>query len=387
MESRFPIDIYFDFEIYLQSSMAWQEENKKKEPVVARSSGKQDVIAAIEAALLRCVRADETMSRVELARRLTLAPSTVSIYVDRLIATGFLIEKEKVERDYGRPPKALGLNPNGGRFIGVDFEARNLMATAIDFSQRPIKKHRDTIQSNDAVDTILKKIEKAITQLVDPNKPNVLAIGVGVPGSIDNERGIALSYRHIKGWNNVPLAQQLSQRFGVPVFLENNIRSMALAELWFGHGRGEQNFICVGVRSGIGAGIVVDGHLYRGSGNVAGEIADWPCVQTVKGKETILRLEDVVSLRALKNGDLKHSARALATVLLQLNLAFNPAKIILAGAMTSVGQDFLNLVHENMKMISESSNVPQVRNSDLGDFNGALGAAALAVHHWKPARK
>jgi len=89
----------------------------------------------------------------------------------------------------------------------------------------------------------------------------------------------------------------------------------------------------------------------------------------------------------LKNGDVKNAARALASVLLQLNLAFNPAKIILAGAMTTFGGDFLKLVQENLKTLSDASEIPVVINSALGDFNGALGAAALAVHHWKPARK
>ncbi len=363
-----------------------QEKNSRTTPPASSLKTKHDVVATIEAELLRHVRSDQTMSRVELARKLTLAPSTVSIYVDRLIAEGFLREKDKVERDFGRPPKALGLNPAGGRFIGVDFEARNIMATAIDFSQHPIKQYRDSIAAADSVDTILKKIEKAIASLVAETKPKVLAIGIGVPGSIDNEQGIALHYRHIKGWNNIPLAEKLSNRFGVPVFLENNIRSMALAELWFGHGRGEQDFICVGVRSGIGAGIVLDGHLYRGSRNLAGEIADWPCPDVGSGKD-MKRLEDIVSSRALKNSDLKQAAAVFATVLMQLNLAFNPAKIILAGAMTSLGPDFLNLVQQNMQQVANSSILPLVISSRLGDFNGALGAAALAVHHWKPVRK
>ncbi len=386
MARGFPIDIYFDFEIYLHPSMALQEKNKTNSLPVIPLKTKQDVVAEIEAELLRCVRADQTMSRVELARRLTLAPSTVSIYVDRLIEEGFLLEKEKVERDYGRPPKALGLNPQGGRFIGVDFEARNLMATAIDFSQRPVKQYRDSILSSDSVDTILKKIEKAVAQLIGETKPKVLAIGVGVPGSIDTARGIALHYRHIKGWKDISLGERLSQRFNVPVFLENNIRSMALAELWFGHGRGRQDFICVGVRSGVGAGIVVDGHLYRGTRNIAGEIADWPC-PAFNGKDKLVRLEDIVSARALKNGDLKQAAKVLSSVLFQLNLAFNPAKIILAGAMTTIGSDFLNLVQQELKLIADGSEIPVVANSTLGDFNGALGAAALAVHHWKPARR
>src|SRR5437660_5981792 len=119
-----------------------EKKSRRRRPLRSSSPRlkiKQHLVAGVEADLLRRVRADETMSRVALARKLKLAPSTAGIYVDRLIADGFLVEKEKVSREFGRPPKALGLNPGGGRFVGVDFEARNIMATAVDFSQRPLE--------------------------------------------------------------------------------------------------------------------------------------------------------------------------------------------------------------------------------------------------------
>ena len=343
---------------------------------------KHSAVAGLEAELVRCVRADGSISRVDLARKLKLAPSTVSIYVDRLIAEGFLFEKDKVERTFGRPPKAIGLNSKGGRFIGVDFEARNIMATAVDFSQRPLKQFHDIIRAGDSVEKILQKIENAIHEVAADDERRILGIGVGVPGSVDHARGIALHYRHIPGWDNIPLSEKLSDRFGAPVYLENNSRSMALAELWFGEGRSVDNFICIGIRSGIGAGIILDGHLYRGTNNVAGEIADWPCVLS-HGRT---RLEDLVSLRTIKNGDFAIAAQTLALALCQLNLAFNPAKIILAGTMTSQSGSFLDQVKKNIADTCAPEQRPIVINSSLGEFNGALGAAALAVHQWKPVR-
>lgn len=366
-----------------------QAKNKRHSPKSSPALGglktKHHIVAGLEAELLRRVRTDESMSRVELARRLKLAPSTVSIYVDRLIDDGFLVEKEKVERAFGRPPKALGLHPDGGHFIGIDFEARNIMATAVDFSQKPIKRAKEKIQASDTVDVILGKIDKAICQ-VRASERALLAIGIGVPGSIDHEKGVALHYRHIAGWDNIPLAEQIGRRFSVPVFLENNIRSMALAELWFGEGRGVDNFICIGVRSGVGAGIIIGGHLYRGSQNLAGEIADWPC-SAGRGRQSFTRLEDIVSMRAIENGSFENAARMLGLALAQLNYAFNPEKIILAGAITAFGQPFADQVKQGMSHFSDSLPAPNIVNSSLGDFNGALGAAALAVHHWKPVRK
>src|SRR5438477_8730277 len=125
---------------------------------------KQKAIANLEAELLRRVRANEGLSRVELARQLHLAPSTAGAYVDRLIAEGFLFERQKAERDFGRPPTLLSLNPEGGRSIGVDFEAHNIMATIVDFSQKPLRQVHKTIRSSDSVEQIIVKIEQAIQQ-------------------------------------------------------------------------------------------------------------------------------------------------------------------------------------------------------------------------------
>ncbi len=384
---------------------------------------KHETIAGQQAELLRQIRAREGLSRIDLARILNLAPSTVGIYVDHLVEEGFLFEGKARERDFGRPPTILALNPQGGRFIGVDFEARNIMAIAADFSQQPLKRFHDSITSSDSVEKILQKIEHAIETVSAGDERKVLGIGIGVPGVIDPGHGVALNYKHIKGWENVPLVQRFAKRFGVPVYLENNIRTMALAELWFGQGRGVRNFLCVGMRSGISAGIIIDGQIYRGADNRAGEIGDWPCtppsIARTQNAKGLVRLEEIASFKSLQHGlpkslapGLETSAgmeaasqalvkaaragdsrvlemldrvtQALSVVLNQLQCAFDPAKIILAGRFTVFEDLFLDRLQRSLKLFAVPSGTPAVVNSTLGDFNGALGAAALAVHQWKP---
>jgi N-acetylglucosamine repressor len=381
---------------------------------------KHDSIALQHADLLRRVRAREGMSRVELARGLNLAPSTVGIYVDHLVDEGFLFEGKATERESGRPPTILALNPHGGRFIGVDFEARNIMAVSVDFSQKPIKEFHGTISRTDTVDDILCKIECAIREVYLDDARPLLAIGVGVPGVIDPATGVAKKYKHIKGWENVPLVQRLNDKFKVPVFLENNIRTMALAELWFGQGRGMTNFICLGIRSGVGAGIIINGEVFHGANNRAGEIGDWPCALTKtndeSGHNSFGRLEEIASLSAITNsrgaamrspvagsevpitelvlaakaGDrevlaaLDAAAQTFGLALNQLSCAFNPEVIILAGVLSAFGDLFLERLTKQLESFAPPSGAPKVVNSHLGTFNGALGAAALAVHQWKP---
>jgi predicted NBD/HSP70 family sugar kinase len=393
--------------------------------------------ASIESEILKRVRACPGISRVALARDLRIAASTAGNYVGRLITEGFLAESEKAEREAGRPPTVLRLNPEGGQFIGVDFEARNIMAMAVDFSDRPLKHVRSTIDKSNTVTDILKKIERSIVDVLADNASRPLAIGIGVPGLVDAENGIALQYKHINQWKNVQLTEPLAKKFGVPVYLENCVRSMALAEMWFGQGRGERDFICLGIRTGIGAGIVAGGELQRGGASHAGEIGRWrvawpdsPFTRFFKGKEVNgdpdAELEDVASVRAIvgalerartakektillsQRGPLSFvdvvraaqqrdtltmqiieaAAEMLGRSVSQLIFALNPSKVIIAGPLTLLGDSLLHPLRASVKkaLRSYETDIPMILNSTMGEFNGALGAAALAVHQWKPSR-
>ena len=397
---------------------------------------KQKAVANLEAELLRRVRAEEGLSRVDLARELHLAPSTVGAYVDRLIAEGFLCEWQKAERDFGRPPTLLALNPKGGRFVGVDFEAHNIMATLVDFSQQPVRQIHKTIRSTDSVEQIIGKIEESIGQLMGGHPRDVLGIGIGVPGTIDPKNQIALAYAHIKGWKNIALGETLAKKFKVDVFLENNIRSMALAEMWFGQARGLENFVCLGIRTGIGAGIVVRRRVLHGKNNLAGEIGDWLCpiapieLESAAGRNTwscsrLRPLEEIASVPAIldaveeackKNGTpapakkgaltfndvaraaidgnelvcrvVEDVAQTLGWVVCHIDDLFNPQKVIMTGSLVALGDALLKPLRKAVERFASEpqQELPIVVNSQLGEFNGALGAAALALHEWKPKR-
>lgn len=392
-------------------------------------------VASLESEILKQVRAHPGISRVSLARRLQIAPSTVGNYASRLIAEGFLVEDpDKMDFEMGRPPTALRLNPDGGQFIGVDFEARNIMAMAVDFSDRPLRQAHKNIEQSDSVQAVIEKIEQAIEEVLPNGQGRLLAIGVGVPGLVNPVKGIAVHYKYISDWQNVPLAVPLAKRFGVPVYLENCVRSMALAELWFGQGRGLKDWLCIGIRSGIGAGIVAGGQLQTGANYRAGEIGRWVCQKLPKSAlsfinptaplDGVLELQDVASVRAIM-GALERARQAGRKTLLsahpgtltfaevldaarqqdhltlqiiniaaeqlgwavgELSFALNPSQVILAGPLTLLGEIMLRPLRERAEEVLRESgaDVPEIVNSTMGEYSGALGAAALAVHEWKP---
>ncbi|MDB6023597.1 MAG: sugar kinase [Pedosphaera sp.] len=392
-------------------------------------------MASLEAEILKRVRVHPGISRIALARNLGIAPSTAGNYVGRLIAEGFLTESQQANPEAGRPPTALRLNPDGGQFIGVDFEARSMMAMAVDFSDKPLKHAHKDIKKTDSVPEVIEKIEQAILEVLPENQGRLLAIGVGVPGLVDPIKGIAVDYKYINRWHNVALAAPLAKRFGVPVYLENTIRSMALAELWFGQGRGVSDWLCIGIRSGIGAGIVAGGQLQRGAHYQAGEIGRWHCSLPSGARARFftsgdspangnIELQEIASARAilaalerareakektmlpaqaeplifadvvraaqqrdtLTTEIIKIAAGMLGGAISHLVLTLNPSRVILAGPLTLLGDTLLIPLRARVAEMLETSgvDVPTIVSSTMGEYSGALGAAALAVHEWKP---
>jgi predicted NBD/HSP70 family sugar kinase len=370
---------------------------------------KPRAVSDLESAMVRLVRARGGISRVELARALRLVPSTAGIYVDRLRAGGYLVEMAKPASGLGRPPVLLRLNPRAGRFVGVDFDARQIFATAVDFAQRPQGEVRRAIPSRAGAERVLEIVAEAIAEVAGARPRNLLGIGLGVPGPVDAARGVALHYAFLKDWQEVPIGPRISEQFGVPVSIENNLRSIALAELWNGGGRGLRNFACLGVRSGIGLGIVVDGQLLHGANNLAGEIGRWTCPGAApeaagSAGQTI---EDVASISALLKtlelstaGDLlaaverrqrqavavvQQAARVHAWVVHQLASLLDPERLVVAGPLVEA-EVYLTALLAGATELGGAALAQKLSPSTLGPYAGARGAAALAFQHWRPRR-
>ena len=99
-----------------------------------------------------------------------------------------------------------------------------------------------------------------------------LAIGVSCGGPLDEDRGLILSPPNLPGWDEVPIVQWLENRYGVPAFLQNDANACAVAEWLFGAGKGTKNMVFMTFGTGLGAGLILDGRLYRGTNGMAGEI-------------------------------------------------------------------------------------------------------------------
>ncbi len=370
---------------------------------------------AVESSVIHQIRLCDGISRVDLARRLQIAPSTIGIHVDRLVRGGYLREGAQAKAGSGRPRTLLELNPEAGQFIGVDLDAEQVRAISVDFAQQPLHSASQTLRKNATSADVLGHIRSLIAAVRRRSRP-LLGIGVAVPGVIDLAGGTARNYRFIRDWDDVPVVDSVSERFGVPVFLENNIRAIALAERWFGQGRDVEDFLCLGIRSGIGSGVFVGGKLYRGTGNTAGEIGCWPVRKSTleeaastraicdrvadaisNGKESIAKVRHgTVSTRQLllaaQQSDalvcrlLREASAAVGSVVAQASMLLRPKRVIVAGPLATLETQFLEPLRSTFQSLSpEHLGQPaEVVASTLQEDVGALGAAGGAVQSWQP---
>lgn len=398
-----------------------------------RIQKKGAVIAEVEAALVKHIRSAGGLSRIELATALTLSPSTIGVYVDRLLREGILIEGSRAASGIGRPRTTVMLNPGAGQFVGVDFHADEVWAISMDFAQNPLKEAHHPIRPTDTAEDVVGGIVRAIDQVVPSEQKLLLGIGIGSPGPVDRHEGTAREYRYIEGFRNVPLIAPVAERFCVPVYIENTANAMALAELWFGQGRELSSFACLWIRSGIGAGIVVNRQLYSGVADGAGEIGFWQCPTYRVGKGGKLcsattiglrELEEIASVRAIRDAltqaieagrssvlakpipdtdrivqayrdddrltrtVINAAAGSLGWAIVHLSLCIAPEKIILAGPLAALGEDFVAPIQSVAAECCAGTGLqpPSITLSTLGPYSGALGAAALVVDQWKPSR-
>jgi glucokinase len=119
-----------------------------------------------------------------------------------------------------------------------------------------------------AFDEMVDTAEEVLTQA----RSTVVAVSVSIGGPLDVLKGIIKSPPNLPGWVDIPLKQLLARRFKLPVYVEHDGNAGALAEFYFGAGRGFQNLVFVTMGTGFGAGLILDGRLYRGTSDVAGEV-------------------------------------------------------------------------------------------------------------------
>ncbi|MEU8569256.1 ROK family transcriptional regulator [Streptomyces pathocidini] len=217
------------------------------------------------------------ISRTGLSRRMRLAPSTVTRLLPPLLEHDFLRETDAAPRGRGRPQRMLEVNPDRHVAVGIKIGPAqvsgvitNMAAQVLARAELPIPDPRP-----DTAFAAAAAVTRDLLAAVPHGAERALGVGVGVGGHVDSASGVC-RYSAILDWQNVDVAGPLAAATGMPVTVNNDVNTLAVAEHWFGEGRDVASFAVVTVGPGIGCGLVLNGELFAGSGGIAGELGHLP---------------------------------------------------------------------------------------------------------------
>jgi glucokinase len=162
--------------------------------------------------------------------------------------------------------------PGGDRIVGVDIGGTKTAVVVGDRRGRILRREQYATQPERGFDPAFAAMSAGVRLALREAGGTVAAISVSVGGPLDVLRGVIKSPPNLPGWTNVPLKDLLAEEFHLPVFVEHDGNAGALAEWYFGAGRGFRNIVFITMGTGFGAGLILDGRLYRGTSDVAGEI-------------------------------------------------------------------------------------------------------------------
>src|SRR5215210_530554 len=370
--------------------------------------------------VIRALREEGMISRAEIARRTGLSRSTVSSLVADLQADGLVVERPEPGLAHGaqggRPPILLSFDASAGAAVGVDFGHSHLRVAVSDLAStilaertRPLDTDHDAYEGLDmAAELVVETLEDAGVA-----RESVIGAGMGLPGPIIQTppaHGTVGSSAILPGWIGMNAAPELRRRLDFPVMVDNDANLGALAEAAFGAGRDAGDLVYLKVSSGIGAGLILNGRLYRGSAGLAGELGhvlvdpdgivcrcgNRGCLETVAATGALVDLlsrshgPDLTVPRMLqlaRDGDLgcqrviADAGRAIGRAVADLLNVLNPELVVVGGELAGAGDLLLEGVREsiNRAALPAAAGSARLVAGILGDRAQVLGAVALVV--------
>jgi predicted NBD/HSP70 family sugar kinase len=227
--------------------------------------------------VLNLVREYQPISRADLARRMEVARGIVTPLVNELIEAGLLVEGAMGASPRGRKPTLLHVRAHDRLAVAVDVRLSETQLMLSDFSGRPLA--TEFLPTPEDPDELVLSLAARIARLLAAHSAAGACEGVGlvVPGMVDRATGRLVNAPTL-GWRDVDLRGALEQAVGLPVHIERDAVACALAQMWMGDGsaQGPDSFAYVTFSDGVGAGLVMGGHVVRGHRDAAGEFGHIP---------------------------------------------------------------------------------------------------------------
>jgi predicted NBD/HSP70 family sugar kinase len=363
------------------------------------------------AAILGLVSDQGRIARVEIARHLALSPAAVTDIIRELVDDGLVQEVEQATSSGGRRPILLGLVGRAAQAIGVKIAADHLALVRVALDGSVLARETEPFHASQP--DALERLARWLVAMVDgaaayPGR--LLGVGLGVPGIVDSSGVVQAP---MLGWTDLAMGPTLGARLSVPVLVDNDVNTLAVAERLYGLGRGLDHTITVTIGRGVGLGIVVAGDLYRGARGGAGEFGHVPiaddgpfcscgrrgCLEAFVADPALVRQaieagvvdpadpQPVVALRRaadagepLAIGIYRDAGAILGRAVAGLVNVLSPQRIILSGEGTQVWPHLSEAFESSLRraVFPPLADVP-VEVDPWDDAKWARGAAALVL--------
>lgn len=367
------------------------------------------------------------LSGAELSNLIQLSIPTTTQYINELIEEEFIEYRGKGESIGGRKPNLYGLAKDGLFVLGIDIARKHI---AISIYNSELEKINAFLTQTSGILNELRLVDEIYEQCMELckqsniSKDKIMGIGISMPGLINSETGQSHTYLN---FGEKPVAEILTQKFKLPVFIENDAKARTLAEMRYGAAKGVKNALLIQIDWGLGLGMILNGQLYRGKSGLAGEFSHIPmdsdgilchcgkvgCLETVASAQALNRymlqelahnpnsilhelyctdknqINAIRILDAVKRGDqlaiaqIQRLGLQLGKGLAILIQVLNPEMVILSGIVAQAGDYLLTPVKQALMTycLNEIRQNADIVVSPLGDDSGVIGAAAVVVEN------
>ncbi|WP_339228122.1 ROK family glucokinase [Oceanobacillus sp. FSL K6-2867] len=310
--------------------------------------------------------------------------------------------------------------------LGIDIGGTSVKIGIINQQGEIQKKWEVPTNKLNAGITIVEEVWASIEQklsILHLSISSFLGVGVGAPGFIDMDTGLVYEAVNI-GWKNFPLADQLKEKSGLPVFVANDANIAVLGENWTGAGNKAKNLIALTLGTGVGGGIIANGSILNGENGMAGELGHLKieeagyscncgnngCLETIASATGIVRqainqianhpnsmlaeiynknqtitAKDIFELA--ESGDtiadeiVKKTADVLGQVIANLGVVINPSKVLIGGGVSKAGELLVDEIETAFRKyaLPRVSNACEIKIAQLGNDAGIIGGAYLVL--------
>lgn len=374
--------------------------------------------------VLALVRQSEGLTRAEIIEQTGLARATVGNRLDALQSAGYISPGSPATASRGRPPSEFKFRPNGGVLLIAEAGATGARLALTDLAGSILHETRSSLEITIGPRDWLANVESMFDALLTEanQKPNqVKGIGLSLPGPVDFERGVVVSPPIMTGWDEYPIRSWFAGRFDCPVLIENDANAMTVGEHRASYAN-NSSLVMLKLATGIGAGIITDGRIYRGADGAAGDIghiqitppdstepplcrcgnrgcieayaSGWALIRDLNAEgRTVGSVTQVVDL--IKTGDplatamSRRAGRLIGIALSDAVSLLNPGIVVIGGELSAAANDLFAGIRESVyaRSLPLATRRLEIVPARLGAGAGVSGLTATVTDYiFNPAR-